>query len=262
MSCPSGRIHRGVHSIETTGSHISDLLWIQQELDREYLCVTLNSMQKDAELAFQRVNLNQMLKSGKPGVLIACSRDFRRQCDVLYKKIQGNVAVDELLWDYQQLANQWTQLNDLLCAFQVPRIEQAAGEVDSGMVVLRGVFGAGPLIDRATMTEICGDLEQLVYQFHNFAQRQTAKGYEPRFHQQICGSANSMLTGVHEMHEHVIGDRRFDAHAAQDVANVMTHWTNLRPMIGKCKPAEREVLSQLRGRIEPLLVKLQVIFSG
>ncbi len=258
----SGRIHRSVHSIETTGAHIADLLWIQAELDREYLCITLEAIQKDAAFAFQGVNLDQMLRAGKPGVLIACSRDFRDKCRVLYAKIKNDVAVEELIWDFQQLSNQWSQLNDLLIAYKAPRIDQACGEVDSGMVVLQGVFGDGPFINRATMTEICGDLEQLVFQFHSVAETRTGRGYEPAFHNQICGAANSMLVGVHQMHEHVIGDRRYDAHAAADVANIMQHWTSLRPMIGKCKPKDRAVLNQLRGRIEPLLVKLQVIFAG
>ena len=262
VSSPHGRLHRKVHQIESIGASIADLLWLEAELDREYLRIVIQSMQRDAELAFQQVNLKQILNSPNPAVLIANSRSFQAHCATLSSKLKSNVAVDDLLWDYQQLSNQWGKLNASLIEMKIPRFEHVIGEVDSGMVVLQSAFGQGPIINRATMTQICGNLEQLVYQFQNVVDTRTVSGYDPTLRADLRNSTRAMLGGVHQLHEHVIGNRRYDSDAVADLANVMKHWRKIRPMIGRCKPAEKAQLSQLRAGIEPLLVKLQVIFPG
>lgn len=262
VATPHGRLHRKVHQIESIGASIGDLLWLEAELDREYLIAVIKSMQRDAELAFQQVTLKQILSSPKPAVLITNSRSFKTHCATLSSKIESNAPVDDLLWDYQQLSNQWTQLNGSLAEMKISRIDRVIGEVDSGMVVLQSSFGQGPVINRASMTQICGNLEQLVYQVQSIADTRTVSGYDPTLRADLRSNTRSMLAGVHQLHEHVISNRRYDSDAAADLANVMKHWRQIRPLINRCKPAEKAILSQLRAGIEPLLVKLQVIFSG
>lgn len=262
VSCPSGRIQRDVHHIETIGGHVAELLWIQPDIDREYLSRVVGGMEREVAVAFKQVSLHDILACKTPGVVLACSREFQNQCSRLSTRLKSDADVEALTWDFKQFSNQWQDLNGHLVGFQTPRIEQSIGQIDSGFQVLQGVFGEGPLIDRATMTEICSDLDQLAYRLNAQVQKRTASGYEVAFRDDICNSSRAFHKCIHQMHEHVLADRRHDAHAAEDVAAAVAAWSRMRPLINKCKPEHRQQIQQIRSRVEPLMVKLQVVFAG
>ena len=261
-SCPHDRIHRGVHQIETIARHKAELLWIQPEIDRDYLCQVIGNMEREVTVAFKHVSLHDLLQCKTPGIVLACSREFQNQCSNLSSRLRSDADVESLLWDFKQLSNQWQDLNGHLSKFSTPRIGRSVGQIDSGFQVLQGTFGDGPLIDRATMADICSDLDQLSYRLIDLAeQHRKRNGYEKSFHNDFCGNAKKFHKCIHQMHEHVLADRRHDAHAAQDVAAAVAAWRDVRPSINKCKPEHRQQMNQVRGRIEPLIVKLQVVFS-
>jgi glutathione S-transferase len=262
VSCPHGRIQRDVHQIETYGAHIAELMWIQPDIDREYLRRVIGGMDREVAVAFKQVSLHDILNCKTPAAVLACSREFQNQCGRLSARLKTDADVESLMWDFKQFSNQWTDLNTHLSGFKGPRIARSIGQIDSGFQVLQGTFGDGPLIDRATMADICSELDQLSYQMIGLVEHHTGHGYEQPFHEDICGYCRSFHSSIHQMHEHVLADRRHDAHAAEDVAACVTAWGRLRPLIKKCKPEHRRQLQQLRARIEPLMVKLQVIFAS
>ena len=262
VSSPHGRIQRDVHQIEATGAHIAELLWLPMDIDRQYLGMVVKTMQRDANTAFQQISLKNILDSDSPGAILASSREFQNLCGKFSARLKTNTEVDTLLWDFKQFSNQWRELQSHLGQFRSPRISQSLGQVDEGFQVLGGVFGDGPLIDRATLAEICSDLDQLSYQLVDVVEQRTSRGYDPAFHQDICRTTRTFHRGIHEMHEHVLANRRHDSSATADVATVLNSWNQVRPLINKCKPDDRRQMKQLRGRIEPLMVKLQVVFSG
>ena len=261
-SCPHGRIQKDVYQIESIGGHIAELLWIPAGIDRKYLGQIVQSVQRDANIAFKQVSLQDILSCKTPGAVLACSREFQNTCGKFTARLKSDADVDSLLWDYKQFSNQWNDLQVHLAGFESPRIGQAIGQVDSGFQVLGGVFGDGPLIDRATMAGICSDLDQLSYRLIDVAQQRTARGYEPAFRTEICDCARAFHTNIHEMHEHALANRRHDSSATADVAAALASWNQLRPLINKCKVEDRRQLQQIRARIEPLMVKLQVVFPG
>ena len=262
VSVPHGRIQRDVYQIELVGGHIADLLWLPKDIDRKYLGQVVQSMQRDANIAFKQISLKDILSTKTPGAILACSREFQNTCAKFSGRLKSDADVDSLLWDFKQFSNQWNDLQVHLAGFNSPRIGQSVGQVDSGFQVLGGVFGDGPLIDRATMAGICSDLDQLSYRMIEVAQQRTARGYEPAFQTEICDCARGFHANIHEMHEHALANRRHDSSAAADVAAALASWNQLRPLINKCKVEDRRQLQQIRARIEPLMVKLQVVFPG
>lgn len=262
VSCPHGRIQRNVHQIETTGGHIAELLWLPTDIDRQYLGMVVKSMQRDVNLAFKQVSLHDILACKNPGAVLACSREFQNLCAKFDTRLNSNADVDSLLWDFKQFSNQWGDLQGHLSGFSSPKIGRTAGQVDSGFQVLQTVFGDGPLIDRATMAQICSELDQLSYQMIDVVEKRTKRGYEPAFHTDICDCTRKFHQCIHEMHEHALSNRRHDSAAQADVVAVLASWNSVRPLINKCRPEDRRPLKQLRARIEPLLVKLQVVFGA
>ncbi|QEG22759.1 hypothetical protein [Mariniblastus fucicola] len=262
VSCPHARIQRNVHQIESIGGHIAELLWLPVDIDREYLGMVVQSMERDVNAAFQQVSLQDILACETPGAVLACSREFQNTCGKFSSRLKSNADVDSLHWDYKQFANQWNDVQTHLSQFPSPRLGRSIAQVDAGFQVLQSVFGEGPLIDRGTMVEICSDLDQLSYRMLDLVEQRTARRYDPGFQAAIRDNARLFHQSIHEMHEHVLSNRRHDANAAADVANALASWERLRPLINKCKPEDRRQLQQLRASIEPLMVKLQVVFAG
>lgn len=262
VSTPHGRIQRDIHNIESTAGHIAELLWLPVDIDRQYLGLVVESMQRDANLAFKRVSLEDILASKSPAAILASSREFQSLCVKFSKRLKTNTPVDALLWDFKQFSNQWNELQVHLGQFKSPRISQSLGQVDTGFQALSGVFGDGPLVDRATLAEICSDLDQLTYRLVDVVELRTQTGYQPAFQQDICNRARNFHKCIHEMHEHVLANRRHDSSATVDVATARSAWNQVRPLINKCNAEDRRQINQLRARIEPLMVKLQVVFSG
>lgn len=261
-SCPHGRIQRDVHQIETLGAHIGELLWLPVEIDRQYLAQVIASMEREVATTFKQVSLHDILACKTPGAVLQCSREFQIQCGKLSQRLTSNADLESLLWEFKQFSNLWNDLQGHLAGFNSPRMGRSIGQIDSGFQVLQGTFGDGPLIDRATMAEICSDLDQLSYRLIDVVERDTVRGYDSAFHENICDCSRKFHTCIHEMHEHALADRRHDAHAAQDVRAAVLAWERMRPLIAKCKPEHRRRLMNLRSRIEPLMVKLQVVFAG
>ena len=262
VACPHGRIQRDVHAIESIGSHIAELLWLPKEIDRRYLGMVIASMQRDANFAFQQVSLADILQSRTPGIVLASARDFSRQCQKLSIRLESNAPMDAMLWEYKQFSNQWQSLQQHLVSFGGPEIGRTVRQVDAGFQVLQGVFGDGPLIDRYTMNEICSELDQLTYRLYEEVQRRTRSGYDPRFQSEVCELSGSFRDCMHSMHDHAVQNRRHDANAIEDVALAVDLWTRLKPLLNQFRPADQRLVRELRGRIEPLMVKLQVIFAG
>ena len=261
-SSPHGRIHQDIHRIDEIGGHIAELLWLPVDIDRRYLGLVIESMNRDVTSAFKQVSLQDILDCKSPGLVLSSARSFQNHCGTFSNRLKSDADVESLLWDYKQFSNQWSDLNAHLTGFSSPSMTQAVSQVDEGFAVLQTVFGDGPLIDRATMIEICAELDQLSYRLQDLALQRTRNGYDPEFRTEFCDHSRSFHSSIHEMHEHALSNRRHDASASADVTTALAAWTRLRPMINQCKPADRKNFQQLRAKIEPMMVKLQVIFTS
>jgi hypothetical protein len=221
----------------------------------------VTSIQRDADIAMEQVSLKQILASPSPGSLINCARDFQNQCRRFTAKLNSNADIDSLIWDFKAFANQWQNLNGHFANLGVPAVSQTCLQVDSGFQVLQGTFGSGPAIDRHGLTGICAELDQLSDQLHLVVEARTVNGYTPAFHNQICDLSNAFHQSLHSMHEHAISNRRHDSFIQADVRAAVANWSQLRPLISRCKGSERATLNQLRAQIDPLMVKLQLVFA-
>jgi hypothetical protein len=148
----------------------------------------------------------------------------------------------------------------LLAKSESSKILRRLDVCDEHFTIFNGVFGTGPVIDHYSMVEICAELDQYCLQLDRLIQQRIGRQYDYRFHEEICKYAAEFRNSVHVLHEHSISNRRHETHAQSDLRNAMVQWKKLRPMIAKCKDADRRAFNQLRSRIEPLLVKLQVVY--
>ena len=260
LDCPHERVRRHCHKIETCGNHIRELLWLPVEIDYGYMGTVCGRLQRDMDHILESYTLKDLLASPKPAVLLSCCREFQKQCVSFNKCVARKSSYDQMLDEYRLFSGQWSKLQPLLAECDRPKIKRRLAECEEHVDVFGGVFGDGPIIDHYSMVQICAELDQLCLQLDQLIQQRISRQYDFRFHEDICRHADALKQSVHVLHEHAIGNRRHEVHARADLETAMVHWKKLRPLIKKCKDADRRALNQLRGQIEPLLVKLQVVY--
>ena len=45
----------------------------------------------------------------------------------------------------------------------------------------------------------------------------------------------------------------------QDLTTAIGHWNKLKPLMRECRKSDQQTFRRLRGELEPLFVKLQVV---
>ena len=257
---PYQRVRRHCHSIEECGRHINELLLLDPVVDYQYLSTVTNTMQSNIENIFTQITLKDLLATKQPGKILVCAREFQRQADVFDKCLIGDSPYQQRQQEYQLFSDKWQALRVQLDECKIAQIQRRLVECDAGMSSFNGVFAVGPVFDHQSMVQICAELDQLCLRLARQIQKRINSSYDPRFQKDVCKWSESLHTNIHELHEHAIANRRHEKHARKDLKAIMGHWKKLRSKFAKCKEADRRVLNQLRSQIEPLLVKLQIVY--
>ena len=261
IKSPYERVRRHCHSIDQCGRHVNELLLLEPVVDYQYLSTVTGTMKSNIEHIFAQITLKDLMATKQPGQILICAREFQRQADVFDKCLIGNSPHQQRQQEYQLFAKTWQALRVQLGECKTAEIQRRIVECDASMNSFNGVFADGPVFEHQSMVQICAELDQLCLRLDRQIQKRINSSYDPRFQKDVCKYSDSLHTNIHELHEHAIANRRHEKHARKDLKAIMGHWKKLRPMFAKCKEADRRVLNQLRSQIEPLLVKLQIVYT-
>ena len=261
IKSPYERVRRHCHSIEECGRHVNELLLLDPVVDYQYLSTITNTMKSNIDHIFSLITLQDLLEMEQPGKVFLCAREFQRQTDTFNNCLLDNSPHQQRQQEYALFVEKWQALRVYIGACKTAEIQRRLVECDANMNSFNGVFDDGPVFDHQSMVQICAELDQLCLRLDRQIQRRINRSYDQRFQKDICTHVESLQTSIHELHEHAIANRRHEKHARNDLKKIMRHWGKLRPLFAKCKEADRRVLNQLRSQIEPLLVKLQFVFS-
>ena len=129
--------------------------------------------------------------------------------------------------------------------------------------MLRETFGEGPVISRAALVQIAASLDQLTAQLsRDVHQRIKEPGYNHAMHEKFCGASDDLNRRVRNLHQLCLSRSRNLNLRKEDVKPIFDQWTTTKNLINRCKDADRRELAKYRRQIEPLMVKLQVIYAG
>ena len=259
---PSERIRRDIQSIQEIGTQISELLWLPEELDRRFLASTIQSIQKDMDRVLRNVSMKQLLETNRPGVILSGAREFQIECGRFSEALTANQSRQELAWGYRQFAQSWRRLHESMHLFNIPNVNRKIDNIDEDMLAFGQIFGTGPVINRQTMLQICTDLDELSRRYSEMIHRQvSAQAYGRQVRQAYCQQADAFHRSINVMHRHAQSNLRFEDAARKDLQDAVTQWGTARQLSTKLTAGDRRDLVQLRREIEPLMVKLQVVFS-
>ena len=261
VKSPHERVRRHCHEIESCGKHVNELLWLPVEFDYEYMNNMCDSMNRDIDYIFSQITLKDILSSPKPAIIFTCARDFQNQCGEFNKCFVEKYPHERMNTQFREFSTAWSTLRPHLEACKSAKIQRRLSECDRCYTTFSEHFDDGPVLDHQSMVQICANLDQSCLRLERVIQQRLARGYDPVFQQEICGCVTDLKSSIHVLHENAVASRRNHNHVKKDLQQVLGHWGKLRPMVKRCNEEDRRAVNQLRSRIEPLLVKLQVVYT-
>lgn len=255
------RLRYSVQHIEDTGRKIQQLLWLPIELDRSYLASLSDAINADATQVFNSLTLAQLMATKQPGNLLAMSREFQAACTSFSRQLNADTPEDQLEWSYRLFASKWNRFHDEFHKFEIPAVDHRLEDIEFSMNALAEVFGNDIAIGHDELVHIYSELDALCKQASlDIHRRITNRRYEEGFHDQLCGLGDSLSRSVNNLHRASL-KRNYRPTAAQ-LQPVFQDWASMRPLLAQCQPNDRNYFNNFRKQIEPIMVKLQVMYSN
>jgi len=261
LSLRDERLRHSISDIETTGRLIHEQLWLPVALDREYLASMAESISQNSNQIFESISMARLMASPKPGIALTTAREFQHACANFSNGISSGAPLDQLEWDFRLYEAQWNHLHNMYHEFHVPEVDHRLEDIQSTMDMLKQTFGDPPAMDQYALSQLTANLDALCRQTSiDVHRRITDRRYDSRFHDQICGAADRFSQSANQLHQQVL--RQPNGISSRNELNeLFVQWRTLKPMFNQCQDADKAVLNQYRSQIEPLMVKLQVVFT-
>ena len=152
-------------------------------------------------------------------------------------------------------------MNQYLEGFGVRKVDNRLADIDYAMATLRKNFGTRPVIDYNQLCQLTGNLGAMFQQASQSFRRYVVEPrYKPGFQTQICAAADACSLSARQLNQRLIRNPKLVL-KKQDLNTLFVQWRKLKPLINQCQGAELQRFQQFRSQIEPLMVKLQVVYA-
>ncbi len=254
------RIRRDIQEIEAIGQSIHEQLWLPVQMDAEYVLDVTRGIDSDIDKLFKNISLDDLLACENPGQVMNSAREFRRRCDTFSASLEG--GLESWIWDYQLFNVQWQNLMQHCQPIQQPSVVQRLREINDAMRSLNQLMGQGPVITQQELIHLTAQLDQLSTEIRLIGTQNVLqnRGYDRVFRTEFDNRSLGLHDAIHACHQSlVMGRRQQDLN--NDLRKIVDHWVEMKQLISQCAATDRNSFNRLRREMEPLMVKLQVIFS-
>ena len=248
---PSQRLRHQVQDIESIGRQIQEQLYIPYEIDRDYLAQLSTNVGTSSNNVFRQISLENLLTLENPAAVLDAARSFQQQCDRFSTSIRSKVPADQLLIDFGQFESTWNGMRDQCSVIKNPALGLELDEIHYSMQTLHEAFGTQPLLDHGSMVRLTIELEDLTHQLENLS------GNAPS---NIQRSAKRLHKRCYDLNKRVLADRLYDPKLGR-LKQLFEFWVDFKNDLSGYQGRNAGVLNEYRRRIEPLMVKLQVIYQ-
>ena len=256
------RLLRDLQQIESHGAQIRNQLYLETELDREYLAFLASSVNTGTVGVLDLVTVNHLLKSKDPNQMLGNARELCQMSETLKKNIVGGQSVGDLAWDYRLFDVQWLNMHDQLASLQDAKINQRLSDINYTVATLRQSLGEGSGLSIDQMTQMTARLDQLTYQLDREIDRIMASGgYDSGFARQARREAHKLQVAVHDLQSNIAAGQSVKAVSGQ-VRQVYRSWDKTKLRMAKLKDADQRALYRFDSQIEPTMVKLKLVFAN
>ena len=256
------RLLRDLQQIETHGAQIRDQLYLETELDREYLAFLASSVNTGTVDMLDSVTMNHLLRSKDPNQMLANAREFCQLGEALEKSIAGGKTVEKLAWDFRLFDVQWLNMHNQLGSLKDASINQRLSDINYTVSTLRQGLGEGTGLSIDQMTQMTAQLDQLTYQLEREIDRMMAAGgYSGGFARSIRRDAHQLHVSVHDLETNIAAGQSIKDLSGQ-IRQVWRSWDKTKNHIAKLNDTDQRSLYRFDTQIEPAMVKLKLVFEN
>ena len=256
----SSRINRGVMKIEQAGRQITEALWLPIPIDKDYLTHLVTTMQADVNRVLSSVSMKEMMACPKPVLLLRAANEIEASCASFATSIQNSESLDDLIWDFRVFDVAWQEMVSQFKPVSNPEVQGYLRNGSEKLVLLEQSLGSGPQISPAQINQMVSELGDLCNRTAIFVNQQIvpAQEIDYRIKNQLQTQVVGLQTSVRSLHTRMIGQQP-DELIQQDLTTAIGHWNKLKPLMRECHKSDQQTFRKLRGELEPLFVKLQVV---
>jgi hypothetical protein len=255
------RLRRSVAKIENTGRHISEQLWLPVQIDRQYLSNMANLVAQDTGSLFDNISMAQLLNCKNPTVALGSAREFQTACANFSQSIASNAPVEDLEWDYRLFEVQWNNVHNVFHDLGISEVDHRLDDIQFSMQTLKQTFGDTPAMDYGMLVQMMANMDAMCRQATHVVHRRIVEPtYDHGFHEQICSSADRLSNSVSSLHQRIIQNPHRELQRS-DFNTLFTSYRDFKPLLTQCKDRDKGAFTTFQRQIEPLMVKLQVVYA-
>jgi len=247
---PSQRLRHDVQDIESIGRQIQDQLYIPYEIDREYLAQLSANVGTSSGNVFQQISLQDLLAMENPAEILLSAKAFQNQCERFSGSIRSDANPEQLATEFAVFESNWSGMNSQCSTLANPALRLELDEINYSMQTLHEAFGSQPLLDHGSMLRVAADLEHLSHELENLAAGAPSNIARPikNFHKRC-----------YDLNERTLADRLYDPKPAK-LNQMFNSWRQFKQGLVGYNGPNAASLNAYRRQIEPLMVKLQVVY--
>ncbi len=257
----SERVRRGIQEIEQLGRAINEQLWLEVELDFEDILDITRGIEADTNRLFASITLDDLLECQNPGLVINNAREFQRLCGTFAVSLEQ--GLESWMWDYQLFNVQWQSLRKLCHPIKQSRVVRRIQEIDEAMQGLNQLLGQGPAVTHNDLVNMYANLDLHFSELDLNIKRNIAndRSYDRAIRQSMVNHAHQLHDTVHKCHKSLLQGRT-QSDLTNEFNTVLADWTALKRLYTNCNEQHRATFARHRREIEPVMVKLQVVFTN
>ena len=255
------RVRQGIQDIEELGRAIHQQLWLPIELDFEDILGITREIEADSNRLFASITLEDLMGCPNPGLVINSAREFQSNCGTFANSLDQRL--ESWIWDYQLFNVQWQTLRRLCEPIQVPRVVRRIKEIDDAMDGLNQMLGQGPAVTHHDLIDLYSQLDGSFTDLDLTIRRNIAndRNYDRVLRQDMVNRSRLLHDSVHRCQQALLrGGSQSDLN--DEFASILSEWTLLKQQSSNCNEQHRKAFAKYRREIEPVMVKLQVVFTN
>jgi len=200
---------------------------------------------------FRQISLQDLLAMEDPAAILTSAKAFQKQCDRFSGSIRGDTAPNQLATEFAVFESNWNGMFNQCSTLKNPALKLELDEINYSMQTLHEAFGSQPLLDHGSMLRVAADLEFLSHELENLASAAPSRISRPikNFHKRCF-----------EFNERTVAERLYEPKPAQ-LNKMFNSWMQLKEALVNYNGANAASLNAYRRQIEPLMVKLQVVYQ-
>ena len=247
---PSQRLRHDVQDIESIGRQIQEQLYIPYQLDRDYLSQLSANVGVSSGNVFKQITMHDLLAMENPADILLSAKAFQRQCEQFSGSIRSDAGPDRLANEFALFESNWSGMLNQCGTLTNPALKIELDEINYSMQTLHEAFGSQPLLDHGSMLRVAADLEDLSHELEDLSAGAPGKIRRPikNFHKRCF-----------DLSQRTMADRLYEPKAAQ-LNQMFTSWIQFKDALVGYTGTNAAALNNYRRQIEPLMVKLQVIY--